>query len=166
MLPIASSPSQSNSPPRFSSSDHTGDVRRVTHSARPVGAHQPAAAMSASRRHGQPIAVEVAWEPAGHRPGTSGSRAGSCGPGARSRPEGSFLRHLGVDLLREAFLALERDAAPRDGRADVVGLCSRPMRQTSVFGLAQDQVRSSDWWKRMASTSACPPATSAFPSIW
>jgi hypothetical protein len=30
----------------------------------------------------------------------------------------------------------------------------------------QDQVRSSDWWKRMASTSACPPATSAFPSTW
>jgi hypothetical protein len=28
-----------------------------------------------------------------------------------------------------------------------------------------DQVRSSDCWKRIASTSACPPATNALPSI-
>jgi hypothetical protein len=86
--------------------------------------------MSASRRYGQPIVVEVVWEPAGHRPGTGGSRAGSCDPGARSRPEGSFFHHPGVDLLREAFLALERDAAPAmDGLtwwAYAAGLGGRP----------------------------------------
>ncbi len=48
---------------------------------------------------------------------------------ARQRKKERFtalLHHISIDLLREAFWALKRKAAPRRGRTDMANLRSRP----------------------------------------
>jgi hypothetical protein len=67
---------------------------------------------------------------------------------ARTRKKERFtalLHHVDTDLLRIAFFALQRDAAPGRGRADMAGLRGRPRgnseRQFSATGSSNDPGR-------------------------